>query len=168
MNTIAKVKAYIGLGSNCGPRKRNINQALKEIEGIEELRIRQVSSLYLTKPWGKLNQNEFINQVIEVETCLSPCELLSRLNEIEIKMGRQRHEKWGPRNIDLDILLYGDQVIESDNLKVPHPYMRERLFVLVPLSEINAEIVFPEDGAKIREVLNRVLAREGNNVQKTN
>jgi len=84
------------------------------------------------------------------------------LQEIEIKMGRQRQEKWGPRIIDLDILLFGDEVLDFPELKVPHPLMRQRLFVLVPLQEVNAELIFPDDGAKIKEVLISVLAREGN------
>ena len=115
-----------------------------------------------TAPWGRTEQDDFINQVIEIETALEPLALLQDLQKIEIKMGRQRQEKWGPRIIDLDILLFGDEVLDFPELKVPHPLMRQRLFVLVPLPAVNAELIFPDDGAKIKEVLISVLAREGN------
>ena len=129
---------------------------------MEGTRIIKSSSLYLTAPWGRTEQDDFINQVIEIKTALEPLALLQDLQEIEIKMGRQRQEKWGPRIIDLDILLFGDEVLDFPELKVPHPLMRQRLFVLVPLQEVNAELIFPDDGAKIKEVLISVLAREGN------
>jgi len=143
---------FIGLGSNSGDKKANLTGAINKI-----------SSFYITKPWGNTNQEDFFNQVIEITTDLSAGELLYKLQEIEIKMGRQRKEKWGPRIIDLDILMYGDEVIDSPELKIPHPYMKERSFVLVPLQEIDPKIVFPDDGAKIEEVLIKVIAREGNN-----
>lgn len=153
---------YIGLGSNIGDKKGQLKQARAMIDNISHLEITQASSFYLTSPWGKLDQEDFINQVIEVSTSLLPEDLLNRLQEIEIKMGRQRNEKWGPRNIDLDILLYGDEIIDSPQLRVPHPHMRERLFVLIPLQEINPDLVFPDDGVKLREVLVSVLDREEN------
>lgn len=153
---------YIGLGSNIGDKKGQLKQARAMIDNISHLEITQASSFYLTSPWGNLDQEDFINQVIEVSTSLLPEDLLNRLQEIEIKMGRQRNEKWGPRNIDLDILLYGDEIIDSPQLRVPHPHMRERLFVLIPLQEINPDLVFPDDGVKLREVLVSVLDREEN------
>ncbi len=119
----------------------------------------RMSSLYITAPWGKTDQEAFINQVIEIETELSPLDLLHVLQEIEIKLGRLRNEKWGPRIIDLDILLYGQETIKLKELTVPHPYMLERLFVLIPLQEIEPELIFP-DGTKIREVLDRVHSRK--------
>lgn len=88
--------------------------------------------------------------------------MLKELQDIEINMGRQRKEKWGPRIIDLDILLYGNEVLDDPQLAIPHPRMRERLFVLVPLAEIGADLRFPDNGATVREVLSSVLAREGN------
>ncbi|MDD2510448.1 MAG: 2-amino-4-hydroxy-6-hydroxymethyldihydropteridine diphosphokinase [Syntrophomonas sp.] len=157
-----KNRVYIGLGSNCGFKQENLAVARNMITELEGTRIVKSSSLYLTAPWGRTEQEDFINQVIEIETALEPLVLLQSLQEIEIKMGRQRKEKWGPRIIDLDILLFGDEVLDFPELKVPHPLMRQRLFVLVPLREINAEIIFPDDGAKIKEVLIRVFAREGN------
>jgi 2-amino-4-hydroxy-6-hydroxymethyldihydropteridine diphosphokinase len=157
-----KKRVYIGLGSNCGSKQENLAFARNKITELEGTRLIKSSSLYLTAPWGRTEQEDFINQVIEIETALEPLALLQDLQKIEIKMGRQRKEKWGPRIIDLDILLFGDEVLDFPELKVPHPLMRQRLFVLVPLQEVNAELIFPDDGAKIKEVLISVLAREGN------
>lgn len=152
---------YIALGSNVGCKRDNMAQAVQLIADLPTTQVVKSSSLYETEPWGKTDQDEFLNQVIEIETALQPEELLHELQNIEIKMGRQRKEKWGPRLIDLDILLYGNEVIDDPQLTIPHPYLRERLFVLVPLAEIGAELQFPDDGATIEEVLSRVLVREG-------
>ncbi len=148
-------KAYIGLGSNVGDKKANLARARFLIEGLKGVRISKQSSLYETAPWGKTDQDDFINQVIEIETELRPLELLHQLQAIEIKLGRRREVHWGPRNIDLDVLLYGRETIDLEELKVPHPYLMQRLFVLIPLAEIDSELVFP-DGSKIGEVLLRL------------
>jgi len=153
-------QVYLGLGSNQGDRKNNLQTAINEIAGVEGIIITETSSLYLTEPWGKKDQDEFFNQVIEIETQLSAVDLLKALQKIEIKMGRQRLGKWGPRNIDIDIILYGQEIVDSTDLKIPHPYAQQRLFVLIPLQEINTEIVFPDSGMKIGEVLIRALGRE--------
>ena len=152
---------YIALGSNVGCKRDNMAQAVQLIADLPATQVVKSSSLYETEPWGKTDQDEFLNQVIEIETALQPGKLLQELQNIEIKMGRQRKEKWGPRLIDLDILLYGNEVIDDPQLTIPHPYLRERLFVLVPLAEIGAELQFPDDGATVQEVLSRVLVREG-------
>ncbi len=157
-----KKPVFIGLGSNMGHKRDNVEQAAAAISNIPEVDLIRCSSLYQTEPWGNTDQDVFINQVIEVETDLSAQELLRALQDIEIKMGRQRKEKWGPRIIDLDILLYGNEVMDDLDLQIPHPHMRERLFVLVPLYEIGPDLRFPDDGATIEEVLSSVLAREGN------
>lgn len=154
--------AYLGLGSNMGAKKDNIENAIKAIDAINGIRVTRISSLYETAPWGKIDQEGFINAAVEIVTSLTPGVLLKRLQEVEIKMGRQRSEKWGPRIIDIDILLFGDEVLEGRNLTVPHPHMRDRLFVLIPLVEINSAIRFPDDGMDIKEVLIRVIDREGN------
>ena len=156
-----KRAAYIGLGANIEPKTENILKALKYIEDIEGVSITRMSSLYLTSPWGKKNQDDFINQVIEIETELSPVELLHALQDVEIKLGRTRNEKWGPRNIDLDVLMYeGENDYCTEELMLPHPFMMERLFVLIPLQEIQPDLVFP-DGSEIGEVLSRVVASDG-------
>ncbi len=149
-------KVYIGLGSNVGNKAENLARAHLLIEAMDDVYIKQASSLYQTTPWGKTDQEDFINQVIEIETELLPLDLLHRLQDIEIKLGRQRDVRWGPRTIDLDVLLYGRETIDLEELKVPHPYLLQRLFVLIPLQEIAPELVFP-DGAKITEVLNRLI-----------
>lgn len=145
-----------------GDKCQNIREANQQIAEIEGLQIVKHSSLYSTCPWGKTDQADFINQVIEIETELSPLELLHALQNIEIKLGRLRNEKWGPRVIDLDILLYGEEKIRDKELTVPHPYLFERLFVLIPLQEIEPDFIFP-DGSKIEEVLDRVPHRAGAN-----
>ena len=153
---------YLSLGSNMGAKITNIKNAVEAIGAIEGIRVIKTSSLYATEPWGKKDQAGFINAAVEIVTSLTPGQLLERLQEIEIKMGRQPSEKWGPRIIDIDILLFGDEVLQSRKLTVPHPHMRNRLFVLIPLEEINSAIRFPDDGMDIKEVLTRVIDREGN------
>jgi 2-amino-4-hydroxy-6-hydroxymethyldihydropteridine diphosphokinase len=162
-----KKAVYIGLGSNLGHKVKNLQKAVDEIEAVNGINIKKLSSLYSSKAWGNTEQADFVNQIIKIETEIPPMELLGILQDIEIKMGRQRKEKWGPRVIDLDIVLYGNEILDSLELKIPHPYIRERLFVLVPLQEINPEFIFPDDGAKIKEVLVRVLAQnKANQIQK--
>ncbi|MEE9524737.1 MAG: 2-amino-4-hydroxy-6-hydroxymethyldihydropteridine diphosphokinase [Thermodesulfovibrionales bacterium] len=131
---------FIGIGSNLGNREDNCNNAIQQISkvGIE---IIARSSMYETEPWGITDQPKFINMVVRVGTDMEPSELLEVLKAIEKKMGRQDSPGWGPRLIDLDILLYGDLVIDEPDLKVPHPHMFERDFVLKPLSEIAPEII---------------------------
>jgi 2-amino-4-hydroxy-6-hydroxymethyldihydropteridine diphosphokinase len=160
------IKVYLGLGYNMGDRADHLRRARECIRAIAGVVITRASSLYLTAPWGKTDQEDFVNQVIEIETDLEPLELLHELQDIEIKLGRQREEFWGPRIIDLDVLLYGREIITLGELQVPHPYMLQRLFVLVPLAEIAPELVLP-DGSKIQEVLTRVESRlDGNYIQK--
>lgn len=125
---------YIGLGTNLGDRNQNLELAIEEIRQFASIKKR--SSVYETKPWGYKNQNDFLNMVIEIQSDLEPINLLARLQEIEHKMGRTREIKNGPRIIDLDILLYNDQTIHTDTLKIPHPRMNKRDFVLKPLKEI--------------------------------
>lgn len=152
-----KKRVLLGIGTNLGDKKANLKTAIKNIKDIEGVEIVRISSFYVTPPWGKEDQDEFLNGVVEIETDIPPLELLRELQAIEINMGRERKEKWGPRNIDIDILLYGEEVMDLEELKVPHPYMRERLFVLVPLNEIRPDLVFPDDGATIGEVLAKAL-----------
>jgi len=116
-------------------------------------KITQLSSLYQTAAWGPIPQNDFINQVIEVETYLSAQELMDALLEIELQMGRIRNERWGPRTLDLDIIFFDDQIISTENLEIPHPRMTERKFVLVPMTEINPSFVHP----KIQKTMEQLL-----------
>jgi 2-amino-4-hydroxy-6-hydroxymethyldihydropteridine diphosphokinase len=135
------VIAYIGLGSNVGDRETNVRQAIELL--AEAGRVTAVSSLYATEPVGYLEQEDFINAVAEVETSLSAPSLLAVCRSIEDRLGRIRTVRWGPRTIDLDILLYGDSVMSTSSLVIPHPRMAERKFVLAPLAEIAPDVRHP-------------------------
>jgi 2-amino-4-hydroxy-6-hydroxymethyldihydropteridine diphosphokinase len=142
------MKAWLGLGSNLHQPVAQVREALKQlnaVDGIEELR---TSSFYRTPPWGDEQQDDFINAVMQIETSLDPVTLLAKLQSIENKMGRQRDDRrWGPRLIDIDLLLYGDEQYQSNELEVPHPRMHERAFILVPLSELDADLKIPGYGS---------------------
>jgi 2-amino-4-hydroxy-6-hydroxymethyldihydropteridine diphosphokinase len=150
---------YIGIGSNLGDRQGNCLKAIEllETEGVKAL---QRSSIYETEPWGLKDQPRFINMAIEVETDLTPRQLLSLLRKIENGMGRIRTMKWGPRTIDLDILLYGDMVVREADLEIPHPLMHEREFVLEPLSEIAPQNIHPVLRRTVGELLEEKNSRK--------
>jgi 2-amino-4-hydroxy-6-hydroxymethyldihydropteridine diphosphokinase len=133
--------AYIGLGSNMGDRTGACRRALELLNRAG--RITAVSSLYCTEPVGYREQEEFINAVAEVETGLSPHDLLTVCQAIENELGRVRLVRWGPRAVDLDILLYGNTVIKMPDLLIPHPQLSLRGFVLIPLCEIAPHVVHP-------------------------
>jgi 2-amino-4-hydroxy-6-hydroxymethyldihydropteridine diphosphokinase len=126
---------YLGLGSNLGNKEEQIKTAITCIAEI--CTIKTVSSLYLTEPVGLSDQDWFLNCVVEIETDTDPPKLLSSLKSIERKLGRKKTIKNGPRSIDIDILFYGDQVIQTKNLIIPHPLLQERLFVLQPMMDLN-------------------------------
>jgi len=141
------VFAYIGLGSNLGDRRAMIAGAL------ERLRSRRVSTIVETEPWGVVDQPRFLNAVAEMETDLEPPALLDRLLDIEAELGRVRRRKWGPRTMDLDLLLYGDRRIVSPVLTVPHPRLHRRLFVLEGLAELSPDLLVPGLGRTVRQLL---------------
>ncbi len=146
--------AYIGLGSNLGNRKSNLDDAvslLSEAPGVDSVK---VSSYYETEPVGYEEQGLFLNAAARVETSLSPGELLKVCHDIENQLGRVRTVRWGPRTIDLDILLYNGLVIDSPELEVPHPLMHERAFVLQPLCELDPDVVHPVLKKTAKELLN--------------
>lgn len=132
---------YLALGSNLGQRMDNLNMALDHISS--EIRILKRSSVYETPPWGVTEQPRFLNQVIQGVTFLPPHALLDFLKKIEKNMGRIETVRFGPRIIDLDILLYGERVVNTQRLQIPHPRMHERAFVLVPLAEIEPYLDIP-------------------------
>jgi 2-amino-4-hydroxy-6-hydroxymethyldihydropteridine diphosphokinase len=145
------VPVFLALGTNLGEREANLAQARKEISSVSS--IQKVSSIYETPPWGVIDQPAFLNQVLAAETSLSPVELLAAVKEIESKMGRVPSVRYGPRLIDIDILLYGNTVLNTPTLTRPHPRMAERAFVLVPLLEIAPDLVSPVSGERLADLL---------------
>jgi 2-amino-4-hydroxy-6-hydroxymethyldihydropteridine diphosphokinase len=151
--------AYFALGSNLGDRAANLNAAIQKLSQVDRVNVRRVSP-FLDNPavGGPANSPRFLNAVAELVTTLSPEELLIHLLEVERSLGRVRREKWGPRTIDLDLLLYDSEVIQTEQLKVPHPHMHERSFVLQPLAELAPRLVHPISKKTVDEMLAAVRA----------
>jgi 2-amino-4-hydroxy-6-hydroxymethyldihydropteridine diphosphokinase len=148
------VTAYIALGANLGDRRGNIAAALERLGREAGVRVTKVSDLFENPAvGGPAESPAFLNAAAEVETSLSAGELLKALLAVEQSLGRERREKWGPRAIDLDLILYGDQVIDEPGLSVPHPLMHERRFVLGPLEQIAPDAVHPVLGRKVGDLL---------------
>ena len=133
--------AYVGLGSNLGDREGTIRAAIAALPGVLA-----VSRLRETDPVGVTDQPTFVNGAVALETELSPRELLARLLAVERELGRERRERWGPRTIDLDLLLYDNETLDEPGLTVPHPQLHERRFALEPLAELDPELVIPGRG----------------------
>lgn len=150
--------AYIALGTNLGDKRRQMENALAALQQAG-VTVRRVSPFIETEPYGVTDQPAFLNGVCEVETTLSPQELLAILLKIETQQGRVRTRHWGPRLIDLDLLLYDDQIIDEPNLQVPHPDMENRGFVLQPLAAIAPQVVHPKLGQTIERLWQALLAR---------
>jgi 2-amino-4-hydroxy-6-hydroxymethyldihydropteridine diphosphokinase len=143
--------AFVGLGGNLGDAAASLREALVALGRLPGSRLLRGSRLYRTRAWGVTAQPDFVNAVAMIETALAPMALLQELLRIERDAGRDRladgSDRWGPRTLDLDLLLYGDEVIDAPGLSVPHPYMHERAFVLVPLLEIAPDARIPGRGA---------------------
>jgi 2-amino-4-hydroxy-6-hydroxymethyldihydropteridine diphosphokinase len=139
--------AWLGLGSNLRQPVQQLKIALDRLGSVEGIEILKTSGFYRTPPWGDEQQDDFINAVVQIETGLGPLALLHELQAIENRMGRHRSgRRWGPRLIDIDLLLFGDQQYRSEELVVPHPHMHERAFVLLPLCELDALTMIPGRG----------------------
>lgn len=147
------VKAYLGLGSNIGNRELQLNEAIKILHDYQGIQVTQVSHIYETEPVGYTNQPKFLNLCIEIETELKPQSLLKCCLTTEQQLHRKREIRWGPRTLDIDILLFGDQIIEQDNLSVPHPRMKERSFVLIPLNDIATKQIEPISNKSIGQLV---------------
>ena len=142
------MKAWLGLGSNQQQPIIQVRQAITRLQTHDEIELQKISSFYQTPPWGDEQQDDFVNAVVQIETALPPLPLLRAIQSIEDVMGRLRSERrWGPRIIDIDLLLYGEAVFRSSELEIPHPRMHERAFVLLPLSELDSTLLIPGYGA---------------------
>jgi len=148
--------SYIGIGSNLGNRQENCFRAVEILEK-RGIKVQKRSSLYETEPWGVKDQPRFINMVVQIETTLEPDDLLRVLKDIEKEIGRQDSFRWGPRMIDLDILLFNALVLNEENLQIPHPYLHEREFVLRPLSEIAPDVMHPVFHMSIDKLTQNIL-----------
>jgi len=144
------MRAFLGLGSNLGDRGHYLEEAVSALRS-PVLKVEATSRIYETEPWGVSDQPLYWNQVIEVETLLEPLALLHVCQEIELRLGRERKAHWGPRTIDIDLLIYDNRFSDSEELMLPHPYLEERAFVLVPLREIAPQLVLPS-GRSITKV----------------
>jgi 2-amino-4-hydroxy-6-hydroxymethyldihydropteridine diphosphokinase len=136
-------RAFIGIGSNLGDRRKNCVEAVERLKELRGCELIGCSRWYLTSPVGKKDQNRFVNGVACLGAEISARDLLGRLLSIEAGMGRVRTEKWGPRVIDLDLLLYGMDIVDESDLKIPHPYMHLRRFVMGPLAEVDPAVLHP-------------------------
>lgn len=152
----AGVRACIGLGANLGDPGQAVRAAFLALGALPESRLLATSRLYRTPAWGRVDQPDYINAAALLDTRLAPAALLAQLLDIERRAGRVRDgERWGPRLLDLDLLLYGDRSIDMPGLRVPHPHLHERAFALVPLAEIAADAPFPGHGS-VGEALRRI------------
>jgi 2-amino-4-hydroxy-6-hydroxymethyldihydropteridine diphosphokinase len=157
-------RAYLGLGSNIGDRLANLTKAVELLKARTGLRISRISNIYETAPVGLLDQPWFLNAVVECYTSLTARELLETCLDVERRMGRVRRIKWGPRIIDIDLLLYGDENFSEEGLEVPHPRMIERLFVLIPLEELYPN--WEANGRTIREMIDSLTRADGQSISR--
>ena len=158
MSRVDSVAAYIGIGSNLDDPERQVHRAIEALASMPETRFVRASRLYRTAPWGRTDQPAFVNAAAEIATTLSPRALLDALLAIERAQGRHRDgTRWGPRTLDLDVLIYGDRVVDEPGLAIPHPHLADRAFVLLPLADIDPALHVPGKG-RISELLRKVDA----------
>ena len=148
-------RVFLGIGSNIGDRIAYIKKALKYIGELQDTEIIKSSSIYRTEPWGYKEQGVFLNLVILIETKLIPLKLLEDLKQVEKKCGRIEREKLHEREVDIDILFFDDLVLKSEQLEIPHPLLRERKFVLIPLNEIDSDFIHPLFNESVKSLLDK-------------
>jgi len=151
---------YLGMGSNLGPREKQLKRAIGELASLPQTEVLNLSSLYETEPVGVKEQPLFLNLVMVLRTEIPPEELLQQLKGIESRMGRGKGRRWGPRPIDLDILLYDHLILNSPRLVIPHPRMHQRLFVLLPLAELAPQLIHPVLGKRIGQLAEGLSPQE--------
>jgi 2-amino-4-hydroxy-6-hydroxymethyldihydropteridine diphosphokinase len=152
---MSRARAYVGLGSNLDQPARQVRQALAALAALPGTQLAGQSRLYRTPPWGDTDQPAFVNAVAALDTKLTPGQLLEQLQRIEAAAGRARERRWGPRILDLDLLLHGDSVLDRPGLQLPHPQLPLRAFVLVPLAELAPDLIVPGQG-RVRALLGAV------------
>jgi 2-amino-4-hydroxy-6-hydroxymethyldihydropteridine diphosphokinase len=144
-------RIYLSLGTNLGNRELNLEIAKQGLS--PQVKILDCSSIYQTEPWGYLDQPDFLNQVLAVETTLSPHELLEYIKDIEERIGRKPSVRFGPRIVDIDILFFGDRIIQEEDLVIPPPRLKDRAFVLIPLAEMDTDLIYPGTDLSIADLL---------------
>lgn len=162
-----KETVYLGIGTNLGDRLSNIKQALRLLANIEGVKVVRHSSIYETEPVGYLEQPFFLNMVCQLQTWLTPRQLLLQTQKIEQILKRVRTVRWGPRTMDLDILLFGNRIIQQPDLVIPHPRMLERSFVMVPLAELASDLIVPGTGQTVLQWKERCVKQTTSRVLKT-
>ncbi|BBU37783.1 MULTISPECIES: 2-amino-4-hydroxy-6-hydroxymethyldihydropteridine diphosphokinase [Aeribacillus] len=153
--------AYISLGSNIGDREYYLEESINQLNRHPDVEVIKMSSIYETDPVGYIDQELFLNMVIKIATNFTPYELLAFTQKIEYDLGRSREVKWGPRTIDLDILLYNNENIETEQLTIPHPRMFERSFVLIPLFEIDRDVQWPNQHRSLLVLIDQLKDKKG-------
>ena len=146
------MKVFLGIGSNLGNRRVYLSNAREKLTALAGVKLLRVSSEITTAPYGVIDQPEYLNQIVEIETQLSPTEILTNIHEIENQEGRIRKEKWCKRTLDIDILFWGDEIIEKENLTIPHQDMHNREFILVSMMELEPGFVHPKLKKTIKEL----------------
>lgn len=159
---------YIALGTNIEPRNQHLKSAMESLRASENITILNRSSIYQTAPVGYTDQDDFLNMVIEIETTYSSEELLAVCQQVEQELGRKREIRFGPRTIDLDILVYNEENKNSEHLSIPHPRMHERGFVLIPLNEIAPELIIPSTDKTVKEWLAELPEQDKKDINKWN
>ncbi len=155
---MSRYDVYLGLGSNLGDRAKFLARSVDELKKVAEIKVLWGSPLYETEPYGRKDQPAFLNAAVQLETSLAPDELFSRIKAIETTMGRVSGERWGPRELDIDILIYDGLVFDRNGLQVPHPDIENRNFVLIPLKDIAPDLVHPISGLTVTEMARRCQA----------